>query len=175
MSPQADVLHFLFSASGPVPNNPKLPLVVYKGAFRQVDERKRADAIEEAIARHHWKPAWRWGVYDFAHYHSTAHEFLGVFRGKASIRLGHDAGITLVVEAGDVLVLPAGTGHQNLGSSEDFQVVGGYPEGQSADLIRADKSDPDASRKRIAAVPLPKADPVQGTKGALVELWGIPG
>lgn len=173
MTSNLNVLHFAFKPAGAVPNNPLLPLVVYKGVFLDVGQSERADLIEKQIQRHGWVPAWRYGVYDFAHYHSTAHELLGVYRGKASLRLGHESGITLVVEAGDVLALPAGTGHQNLGSSEDFHVVGAYPDGQKADLIKATESDPEASRKRIAQVPLPRADPVTGTGGPLVELWHL--
>lgn len=173
MSPTPNVLQFLLQPAGTVPNHPSLPLIVYKGAFLDVGEANRAEVIERQIAQFGWVPAWRYGVYDFAHYHSTAHEFLGVYRGKASLRLGHDSGVTLVVEKGDVLVLPAGTGHQNLGSSDDFHVVGAYPEGQKADLIRADSSDPLAASKRIIQVPLPRADPVSGKRGALAELWKL--
>lgn len=174
MTISPEVLHFNFLPAGTVPNNPLLPLVVYKGVFRDVPEDARADVIEKQVKQHRWQPAWRWGVYDFAHYHSTAHELLGVFKGRASLRLGHETGVTLVVEAGDVVVIPAGVGHQNLGSSADFQVVGAYPEGQSADLIRADKSDRTAAEKNIKQVPLPKQDPLSGKAGALVEQWKLP-
>ena len=173
MTPTLNVLHFQLQPAGPVPNNPLLPLLVYKAAFLEVDERKRPDVIEQQIRQHSWVPAWRYGVYEFAHYHSTAHEFLGVYRGKASLRLGHDSGITLVVEAGDVLVLPAGTGHQNLGSSDDFQVVGAYPAGQTADLIKAADNEAAAAMKRIAQVPAPKEDPISGPRGPLIDLWKI--
>lgn len=171
---EPSVLHFQFNPAGSIPNNPRLPVLVYKGAFGQVPDPKRAETIEKHIVQHGWQPAWRWGVYDFAHYHSTAHEFLGVFRGRASLRLGHDSGITLVVEAGDVLVLPAGTGHQNLGSSDDFEVVGAYPNGQHADLIRAEQSDRLGAEQRIAKVPLPAGDPISGRTGALVQYWKLP-
>ena len=174
MTTTPNVLHFQFPPSGSVPNNPQLPLVVYKAAFKDVSEAERADVIEKQIRQHAWRPAWRWGVYDFTHYHSTAHELLGVFRGRASLRLGHEAGVTLVVEAGDVIIIPAGVGHQNLGSSEDFQVVGAYPDGQTADLIRADKGDRIAAEKNIKQVRLPKADPISGAGGALVEQWKLP-
>lgn len=173
MSTASNVLHFQFTPAGPIPNNPRLPLVVYKGVFKDLPADERADLVEKQIRQHGWQPAWRWGVYDFPHYHSTAHEFLGVFRGRASLRFGHDSGVTLVVEAGDAVVIPAGVGHQNLGSSDDFQVVGAYPDGQSPDLIRADKSDRAAAEKRIAQVKLPTSDPISGAAGALVEQWKL--
>lgn len=98
---------------------------------------------------------------------------LSFYRGEALIRLGHTVGISAHVEAGDVIVIPAGVGHQNLGSSPDFHVVGGYPIGQAADLLRGSPGERPAADDRIAAVPLPNADPVGGPNGALVKLWGV--
>ena len=152
-----------FSDGGEIPNNPKLPLLIYKGAVAARGE-KAAELIEALYASNDWRAAWRYGVYPFPHYHSTAHEVLGVYRGHALIRL---------VEAGDVIVIPAGVGHQNLGSSPDFHVVGGYPIGQSADLLRGNPGERPAADDRILAVPLPKADPVEGVSGPLVKLWGV--
>lgn len=77
-----------------------------------------------------------------------------------------------MVKAGDVVVLPAGTGHKNLGASPDFLVVGAYPPGFSADLMRGEAGErPDADR-RIAIVPLPQTDPVGGAGGPVLEKWG---
>jgi uncharacterized protein YjlB len=174
--PAANILTFRFKESGGFPNNPVLPVLVYKQAHSiptGTTPEATARWYESTWPLHGWRAAWRWGVYDFAHYHSTAHEILGVFRGRASLRLGHDAGATLVAEAGDMLVLPAGTTHQNLGSSDDFQVVGGYPEGQTADLLRGKPGERPASDARIASVPLPKADPINGRTGALAKAWKL--
>jgi uncharacterized protein YjlB len=160
-----------FSDGGEIPNNPRLPLLIYKAAVTTRGE-EAAELIEALYANNEWQAAWRYGVYPFPHYHSTAHEVLGVYRGHALIRLGHTVGISAHVEAGDVIVIPAGVGHQNLGSSPDFHVVGGYPIGQSADLLRGNPGERPAADDRILAVPLPKADPVEGVSGSLVKLWG---
>ena len=160
-----------FPDGGEIPNNPRLPLLIYKGAVAARGE-EAAELIEALYARNEWRAAWRYGVYPFPHYHSTAHEVLGVYRGHALIRLGHTVGISAHVEAGDVIVIPAGVGHQNLGSSPDFHVVGGYPIGQSADLLRGVQGERPAADDRILAVPLPKADPVEGVSGPLAKLWG---
>jgi uncharacterized protein YjlB len=161
-----------FPDGGNIPNNPRLPLLIYKAVISTRGE-DAAEMFEALYAENDWRAAWRYGVYPFAHYHSTAHEVLGVYRGDALIRLGHTVGISAHVEAGDVIVIPAGVGHQNLGSSPDFHVVGGYPAGQAADLLRGDPGERPAADDRIAAVPLPNADPVGGPNGALVKLWGV--
>jgi len=164
----------LFGDDGRIPNNPALPVLIYKRIAHQA----KATGAEEVAAwfehiwpKHGWRAAWRYGVYDFPHYHSTAHEVLGVYRGHASLRLGGSVGATLIVEAGDMIVLPAGTAHQNLGASEDFHVVGGYPDGQSADLLRGNEGERPAADERIARVPRPKGDPIEGARGALMREW----
>jgi len=174
MSTTPEVLTFRFKDAGDIPNHPRLPALRYKRvAPSLIDGDAIARWFETEWPKHGWRAAWRWGVYDFPHYHSTAHEVLGVYRGHATIRLGGIVGVTIVAEKGDVMVLPAGTGHQNLGSSDDFHVVGGYPKGQSADLLRGNKSERPAADERIARVPLPAGDPLSGTSGALVEHWKI--
>jgi uncharacterized protein YjlB len=174
MSAAPDVLTFRFKDAGSIPNHPSLPVLIHKRAAANTrDGETLARWFEAEWPKHGWRAAWRWGVYDFPHYHSTAHEVLGVYRGHATLRLGATAGVTVVAEPGDVIILPAGTGHQNLGASADFQVVGGYPQGQSADLLRGEKGERPAADERIARVPLPAADPVFRAKGALVTQWKI--
>jgi uncharacterized protein YjlB len=173
MADALELLTFRFGDAGAIPNNPRRPVLVYKraGAAHVHDPEALAAWFETTWPKHNWHAAWRWGVYDFPHYHSTAHEVLGVYRGRASLRLGDSAGATLVVEASDMIVLPAGTAHQNLGASDDFHVVGGYPDGQEADLLRGRDGERPAADARIARVPLPKADPLAGARGALVQQW----
>ncbi len=172
MSSPDEVIHHLFRDAQSIPNNPSLPLVVYKAAFRGKSGEDLAKQMEERFEQHGWPPAWRWGVYDYPHYHSTAHEVLGVYRGMAKIKLGHDTGAVFEVTAGDVIVVPAGVGHQNVGSSDDFHVVGAYPERQKADLLRGDAGERPAADQRIARVPLPSSDPVSHG-GVLTELWKL--
>lgn len=171
LTPQPELLKFHFSDDGSIPNNPTLPVLIYKRALTAASPAALADLIETTYAKHHWRAAWRWSVYDFPHYHSTAHEVLGCYRGSATLQLGGKDGIKAVIEPGDIVVLPAGTGHQNLGASDDFHICGGYPLGQTADLLRGDANERPANLKNIKVVPLPKSDPVQGDSGPLLTLW----
>lgn len=62
-----------FTESKNVPNNPELSVVVYRDAISP-DEGSLADAFESRYRDNGWGGIWRWGVYDFHHYHSNAHE-----------------------------------------------------------------------------------------------------
>jgi uncharacterized protein YjlB len=161
----------MFPDDGQTPNNPRLPMIVYPAA---VDVAGRADPavpFEALFARHGWTDGWRNGIHSFQHFHTTAHEALGIARGQARVQFGGAGGQVLTVTAGDVVVLPAGTGHCKIESSPDLLVVGAYPANVPVDQKRAGAADLDAARSAIARVPVPPMDPVQGAEGALVRLW----
>ena len=154
---------------GLVPNNP-MPFLVYKGALA-LDSREPEATIEKLFGGNGWGAMWRNGVYDFLHYHATVHEVLGIARGHARVRFGGDKGKELEISAGDVAILPAGTGHQCLSASPDFSVVGAYPPGPPMDLQRPTPENHARAKKTIPAVKLPTADPVMGADGPLLRLW----
>jgi len=87
------------------------------------------------------------------------------------VALGGPSGETIAVQTGDVLVLPAGTGHCNAGASDDLLVVGAYPDGMDWDLRRGDPTERNEVLANIPAVPLPRCDPGEGRGGALDRLW----
>jgi uncharacterized protein YjlB len=154
-----------FDDDGVIPNS-RLPVLVYDDV---ADAHSAADC-ERLFARHGWSGAWRNGIYPFHHFHSLAHEVLGIVAGEATVMLGGPQGREFRVHSGQVLVLPAGTGHRNLGA-EDLLVVGAYPDGMDWDLCRGDPAEYDMVRASIARVPLPSADPVLGSGGPLTALW----
>lgn len=161
----------LFADDGATPNNPRLPLILYRRAvdFGPGDP---AVAVESLFAANGWGGLWRNGVYPFHHYHSTCHEALGVASGWAEVRFGGESGETLRIEAGDVAVLPAGTGHRRIDASPDFLIVGAYPPDHSYDMIRSeDRSAHSAAVARIAEVPVPATDPVFGPDDGLRTRW----
>lgn len=152
-----------------VPNNP-LPVLLYRG--EPTPEMDAAAGFEHLFTGNRWPAQWRGGVFPFRHYHSRAHEALGVSAGWAHIQLGGEQGPVVELSAGDALVLPAGTGHCRIEHGNGFTVVGAYPANQPEyDLLRAEPAEHDAAVERIARVPLPEADPVGGTDGAVPRSW----
>lgn len=163
------VVHLLRD-DGTIPNNDRLPLLVYQGVLNFSDQNPAA-VVEALFRANQWGGLWRDGIYGFHHYHSTAHEVLAICRGKATVQLGGENGIILSVSPGDVIVIPAGVAHKNLGASRDFLVVGAYPPGQSWDMNYGKTGERPAADQNVARVPLPKTDPVFGRRGPLIDHW----
>ncbi len=153
---------------GNIPNN-KLPLLIYKNAFEERDDAGAA-WLEQRFSENNWTNSWRNGVFDYHHYHSNTHEVLGVYNGTATLQLGGEKGKKMEVSAGDVIVIPAGVGHKNLGS-ENFKIVGAYPNGKKQDMNYGKEGERPRTDKNIADVPIPAADPLFGEKGGLPKIW----
>jgi len=166
----ANVIHEILQDDGIYPNNKMLPLLVYQNAV-QLPQHDPAAIFEALFATNQWGGSWRNGVYNFHHYHSRAHEVLGVYGGIAKVRLGGEEGIILSISSGDVLIIPAGVAHKNLGSSYDFRIVGAYPLGQSPDMCYGKSGERPQADHCIARVALPTADPVYGAQGQLIGHW----
>jgi uncharacterized protein YjlB len=160
----------LFHDDGAIPNNPTLPLLVYPGVLRLTGDDPAAVA-EQVFSANGWGGLWRDGIYPFHHYHSTAHEVLAICRGGARVQFGGEQGVILAVQPGDVVVIPAGVGHKNLGSKADLLVVGAYPPGQQWDLCYGKPAERPRVIENIGRVPLPRTDPVYGEDGPLLEQW----
>ena len=169
VSEELQPLTFDFIDDGLVPNS-KLPFLVYKRAV-DVGYDHPEKTIEGLFGANGWGAMWRNGVYDYLHYHLTVHEALGVARGQARVQFGGDHGKALDISAGDVAILPAGTGHQLISASEDFCVVGAYPPGPAMQITRPSPQNHAKALKTIPEVKLPKTDPVRGEDGPLVRLW----
>lgn len=169
MTSAADVTieTILFEFSDWVPNNPDLPVLIYRNAI--LAEGDMAPKFEDRFHANGWQGIWRDGVFDYQHYHTGAHEVLGIAGGRARLLIGGPGGAELSVHAGDCLILPAGTGHRRIDASRDFLVVGAYPPGQDADIQTGPANQ--AQLDTIASLPLPKTDPVEGADGTLLRAW----
>ena len=165
-----DVVAHLLAPDGAIPNHPRWPLLIYPRAVT-IAGPDPAGAFEEMFKRNRWPAAWRNGVYPFHHFHSTGHEALGIYEGEVTVQFGGDVGVTVTARPGDVIVLPAGTGHKKLASRGTLGVVGAYPEGGHPDTCTPPFARAAAAAQRVAKVPLPACDPVYGPRGPLFEHW----
>ena len=166
---EQEVIVKVLADDGKIPNS-RLPLLIYRRAF-EVSRRDPAAVIERTFAEQSWDGTWRNGIYSYHHYHSTAHEVLGCYRGSAKVQFGGESGIVEELSAGDVVIIPAGVGHKNLGASVDFAVVGAYPRGQDYDMNYGKPSERPRADENIAREPLPQTDPIFGEDGPLLKHW----
>jgi len=161
------ITRIALAPSNDVPNNPDLPVVLYKGAFNSGGP----DETCAMLKANGWTGTWVYTVFPSHHYHPDAHEALAVASGSARLQLGGPGGRTVAVEAGDALVLPAGTGHCRVAQSEDFRICGAYPPGQEGYSTRRKGEMQAGDRAAIAGVPLPETDPILGMAGPLRGIW----
>ncbi len=163
----------MFADDGSVPNNARLPFVIYRSAINLSGNPNPEEIIEGVFGENGWGDMWRNGIYEYMHYHSMIHEVMGIARGRARVLFGGAQGRELELSQGDVAVLPAGTGHQGLWVSHDLVVIGAYPATGRFDLCRGSKIDYAKAKETIPRVPLPKTDPAYGQKGPLLQLWRV--
>lgn len=160
---------FMFKDDGSIPNNPQLPLLLYPRGLKK--EQKNPNEALALLGSHGWTNGWVNGIFSYHHYHSNTHEVLAVVSGTAEVKLGGEQGKKFQIQAGDVILIPAGVGHCRLSSSPDFQVVGAYAGGQSYDLCKGKPEERPQVLENIKNVPLPDNDPVTGRVDPLYQHW----
>ena len=147
-----------------VPNS-RLAVVLYRGVL-PAHTANKAETFRERFKDAGWAGVWTDTIYDYTHFHSNAHEVLGIAEGKVTLRLGGEEGSLFRLRAGDMLVLPAGVGHRRVGGDDGLKVIGAYPRGQSHyDMKRRGRA--------IPKVGLPSTDPFYGADGPLVRAWRL--
>lgn len=167
---EPEVREYRLEGDGRIPHNPDLPLLLYGRVLDKAD--LSPSRCKELLAQNGWGWAWVNGVFSYHHYHSNAHDVLCVVGGSASITFGGPEGETVEVAAGDVVAIPAGVGHRNRGSSNNFCAVGAYPRGQEGyDLRTGEEGERPEVLENIRRVPLPGADPLLDDDGPLVCRW----
>ena len=164
------VMAHRIAPAGAIPNHPSWPLLVYP-AVVAIEDAEPAATFEALFARNRWPPAWRNGVFPFHHFHSNAHEALGVYSGEVTVQFGGESGVLITAHPGDVIVLPAGVGHKKISSRGALGMVGAYPAGQHPDMCTPLLSNARRSAQAVMEVPLPECDPVYGVRGPLFTHW----
>ena len=164
----------LFKDDGVIPNNDRLPLVLYRSAIRDLPGSRPEQAFKRLFESNDWGGTWVNGIYDFHHYHGCSHEVLGIAAGSADVQFGGPTGAVLTVQAGDAVVIPAGVGHCRQDTRPGLVVVGAYPRGQEdVDLKRANARDRAEALSEIPNVALPDLDPVAGSGAGLPLIWPV--
>ena len=153
--------------------NSKLPVLCYPNIL-SLPPLFAAASIRKLFRWNGWSNAWKNGIYTFHHYHSNTHEVMGVYKGETTLLLGGEHGIRLVIKRGDVLIIPAGVAHRNLGGESDVKCVGAYPNGIQYDMRYGKTEDRPAADLTIENIPKPEKDPVMGKKGgSLIDNWHV--
>ena len=165
-----NIQSLLITNSGNFPNNSVLPLILMKRVF-DPEGQHLVRTVEDTFHGNAWGKSWRNGIYSFHHYHSTAHEVLGIYAGRVKVQFGGPDGQMATARIGDVIIIPAGVSHKSLDLSQDFLCVGAYPEGQSPDMQYGKPGERPQTDRNISSVALPQSDPVFGRNGPLVEIW----
>ncbi|HEY0732613.1 MAG TPA: cupin domain-containing protein [Chitinophagaceae bacterium] len=160
---------YLVNDDGVFPNN-MLPILYYPKAL-ELPKLFAGGYVRNLFAKNNWSNNWKAGIYTYHHYHSVTHEVIGIIKGETLLQLGGEQGITLFVEKGDVLVIPAGVAHMNLGKENDVTCIGGYPGGKDYDMKYGHAGERPPADENIATVPLPATDPIYGEPGGLKEVW----
>jgi uncharacterized protein YjlB len=160
------IVPFFFNHDGIIPNS-KLPVLIYKNVLSDAIQ----EDLEQTFKQNGWTNNWKDIILPYDHFHSTTHEVLGLLKGKARLMIGGKDGQEIIVETGDVIVIPAGVGHYSLDNSIDYQFVGGYPNGAAWDLKISLAENAATIMEEIAKIPLPNTDPIFGENGPLVDYW----
>lgn len=162
-------VEYLLKENGEFPNS-VLPVLHYKKILK-LPSLFPAAYIKKLFTSNNWTNNWRSGIYTYHHYHSITHEAMGVCHGSTIIRLGGDNNTIIMIEKGDVIIIPAGVAHKNMGREKDVICIGGYPEGRDFDMNYGRPGERPHADHNIKSLPLPSTDPVQGTEGGLVNIW----
>lgn len=163
---------FFIAENEPFPNS-YLPVLYYPEAVRDMLE--KADPFHEVLdffIKNGYSNGWKGGIFTYHHFHSNTHEVLACISGEATVQLGGPGAEMYTFKKGDVVLLPAGVSHKLIEATEDFQIVGAYPDGTEPDM---QKGQPDNNyttiKARARTVPVPATDPVGGKDGAVLTEW----
>ena len=164
------IYDFIVNENGNFPNNPSIPLLLYKEAV-DIAGLFPARKIKALLKANGWYNAWDNGIYDYHHYHSITHEVLVAYRGVAIVELGGGDGLKITFAKGDVLIIPAGVAHKKIGERDKFACVGAYPDGMAYDMNLGTKAEKSKAQANIVFVPIPLMDPIAGNQGPLTKYW----
>ena len=163
--------HFYLKDNGIFPNSP-LPVLHYQNIL-DLPLLFPAKSVETLFQSNNWSNFQKSGIFKYHHYHSTTHEVMAVLKGETTLMLGGDHGIRLDIKKGDVLIIPAGVAHKNLGDQNQVRCILAYPNGTGYDMKYGEPGERPKAEDSIKHVPVPTYDPVFGAEGALFNFWKV--
>ncbi|MCE3226161.1 MAG: cupin protein [Bacteroidetes bacterium] len=166
---EIQIQEFRLNDTGKFPNS-VLPVIVYKKVLA-LPRFFKCFYVRRLFISNKWGNSWKSGIYEYHHYHSITHEVLGVCEGKTTLLLGGENGVSIEIEAGDVIVIPAGVAHKNEGNENDVCCIGAYPTGHDYDIKYGKEGERPSADNNIMNVSLPKTDPVFGAKFGVQNYW----
>lgn len=165
------IQNIMIQENKPFPNS-TLPVLYYpKGIADKLNEAEVSQKVLSFFEQNGYTNGWVGSIYIYHHFHSNTHEVLGCISGEAQVQLGGPNAEIYPFRSGNVLLLPAGVAHKLITASEDFQIVGAYPDHQSPDMQTGNLEDYSEVTERIQRVSKPKYDPVQNVHGGVAEYW----
>ena len=148
----------------------RFPVLHYHKALR-LPRFFRARHVRKVFNEHNWTNTWRNTIYTFHHYHSNTHEAMAVIKGRTTLLLGGENGKQVVLHEGDIIVIPAGVAHKNLGREKDIVCIGGYPGGVDFDMNYGNAGERPGTDVNIEKVPVPATGPLAGNADPLMNTW----
>ncbi|KAL5342057.1 hypothetical protein BJX70DRAFT_386464 [Aspergillus crustosus] len=161
----------------PTPHAPNslLPVLHYRNVLPQP---LNEETVTKFLTTHQWEKRGTWGHIPIRHFHPNSHECYGIFQGSSRLLLGvggsdQTGGVEISVQAGDVIVLPAGTAHSCARSSHNYRYIGVYPKDcpRWRNEMGSKPINLNALREESGKVASPEEDPVYGAGGPLIQLW----
>jgi uncharacterized protein YjlB len=166
-------IKFFCKDNGLFPNS-RYPVLLYKNAM-DLPYLFAAAYVKSLFDKNNWSNAWKSGIFTYNHYHSITHEVMGVYEGSTRLLLGGDNGHQVKIEKGDVLVIPAGVAHRNLGKENQVKCVGAYPDGRPYDMNYGRPEERPQTDKNISQIPIPSKDPLWGLEDGIPLIWPLIG
>ena len=151
------------------------PLLIYHSVFPTSPVPSAGEIEAHIRAVGVFEPHWRYTMYSTSHFHSTTHELLVVFSGKARVLLGGEGNPGAVeadIQAGDAILMPAGVAHRLLEDYGGFKMVGSYPvDADQWDMCYGRTGeDARAIETRIRKLSWFEKDPLYGEDGPALQL-----
>lgn len=145
------------------------PLYIYHAAFPAINAGAVSAHLRQVGVV---EPQWTYPMYRQHHFHSTTHEVLVVLSGAARLCFGGSVEnpdkVEQRVEAGDVMVLPAGVGHAMLQDEGGFMMLGCYPR-VAEQWDHCTGNEGKVAEGRIRALKWFDRDPVYGDEGPVLQ------